>query len=215
MVRFVVAQLYNGIIGNNEKDYITVFLLTVITDILIYIIIRHKHTLIDKKDLFCHVFFFNSTSFISFIALSRSLSHAWITFLLVTMKVFYLYQMDFFMIIVAAFGMLVSFHDQTLLFIIMCWPLFIQRWILFSKNEKHEEQRKKLINCNMLIILSIYAYIHSKPIIITTWILPPWMLYYDLLFTLYVLNLPIKLTEFLFEIIFMSLSILFSFQRDL
>jgi len=169
-----------------------VFMLTVITDILLYILIRHTPTLIGKKNLFYNALLFHSTSFVSFAALSRPLSHAWITFLLVSIKIFSLYRMNFFMMLFIAIGMLVPFHNQTLLFTIMCWPLCIKQWILSTKYDQYENQRKKLINCCLLIILSVYTYINSKPTRIETWILPPWMLYYNLYFILYELSEPFK-----------------------
>jgi len=52
--------------------------------------------------------------------------------------------------------------------------------------------KQKLIYCYLLIILSIYAYINRKPMIMSTWIQAPWTLYYDLYFTLYQLNTPLE-----------------------
>jgi len=96
---------------------------------------------------------------------------------------------------ITVLGMFVSFHDQTLLFIIMCWLLFIEQWILFTENDKKEGGMKKLLNCTLLIIFSVYAYYNSKQLMFITWISPPWMMYYDLIFILYILSVPSRLTE--------------------
>jgi hypothetical protein len=49
------------------------------------------------------------------------------------------------MMMITVLGMFVSFHDQTLLFIIMCWLLFIEQWILFTENDKKKGGMKKCL----------------------------------------------------------------------
>ncbi|CAF1387943.1 unnamed protein product [Rotaria sordida] len=77
----------------------------------------------------------------------------------------------------------------------MCWSLFIKRWLSFIENYTTKEQMNKLLNCSLLIILSIYAYYNSKQLIVMTWISPPWMIYFDLFFTLYSFSSPFICTE--------------------
>ena len=69
-----------------------------------------------------------------------------------------------------------------------------QNMYMQKKNNKHENRTTILRYCCLLIILSIYAYINSKPMIMSVWIRPPWMLYYDLYFTLYELSAPLEPT---------------------
>ena len=91
--------------------------------------------------------------------------------------------------IVAALGMVIPLHDHTLLFIIMCWSLYVHRWIFPTENE---DKRKSLINCGLLFILSIYAYVNSQSTMTDIWIRPPQMLYYHLFFILHRLNQPVQ-----------------------
>ncbi|UJR29261.1 hypothetical protein I4U23_010475 [Adineta vaga] len=133
-----------------------------------------------------------TTSYASLVAFSRSLSHAWITFLLSAIKLCSLYQMDYFMMIIAILGMLISFHNQTFSFIILCWSLFIERWIRSIEHNQIKRRKKKLLSCSLLIMFSSYAYYNSKKFMFITWIRPPWTLYYDLFFILFVINEPFK-----------------------
>jgi hypothetical protein len=94
------------------------------------------------------------------------------------------------MVIVTALRILVSFHDQKILFMITCWSLLIKRWFSFTENCKTERRISKLLNCTLLIILSIYAYYNSKQLIVMTWITLPWILSFDLFFTLYEFSSP-------------------------
>ncbi len=100
---------------------------------------------IDHKDRIYYIMLYYSTCCVSLVAFSRSLSHAWIKFLLVAIKLLSLHQMYFFMMMITVLGMFVSFHDQTLLFIIMCWLLFIEQWILFTENDKKKGGMKKCL----------------------------------------------------------------------
>ena len=89
------------------------------------------------------------------------------------------------MVIAVALGILIPLHDHTLLFIIMCWSLFIHRWIFLAE---HEDKRKVFIKCGLLIVCSIYAYVNGELTMANIWIRPPGILYYHLFFILHELN---------------------------
>ena len=161
------------------------------TDILLFLCLPNKHrsTNDHQKNQSHHVFFFYSTLFMSLLAPSDSLSNAWLKFHLVTIKLFRLYKMDHLMMIGTTLGMLIPLHEHRLLFIIMCWSLFTHQWIFLAE---HKDKPKILINCSLLIVCSIYAYVNSELTFLEIWIQPPRMLYYHLFFVLHQLYQPVQ-----------------------